>query len=244
MTLLEIEKAAAALLSDGDLAVTTADFTVGGFDLGLSLLNQIRRQAELLHDFNFNRKLVTVTVNSITGGSLDSAVLYGTATAADIKTIINVGQFDTNGNLIPVDWGTTESSLSRQIEDNPWGGGIRYPTDGQVAAYPNGRRRFTITNNAIYFWPKTETSENLTIGLEAYIFQVDWAATTETDVWTTKGSAYLMYSLIVQLNNRFKFYVPRTEGNLAPPQTLANEALASLLAWDIFKYNQFRRDRR
>lgn len=339
MTILEIKSAAAALLSDAGAPVAVADFTVGGQDMALLLLNQIRLNAELANDFNFQRKLLTLNVDTVTGGSLPDAVLYGTATTVDLKTIIDIGEFDTNLNLRPIEWTTVEESLERQRDENPYYG-LRYPTDGQIEAWPSGQRRLTVANDKIYSWPKTEApSQTLAIGVEAYVFSAEWstasntvvvtngtgvttinttyyrhgmynsfplfvnlsntstpatlyyiwnsgtawnintlpgtvganyhsfistsqspagsyvghgtftgtalAAASETDttsdIWTTKGQQYLLWQLVVELNYRFKFYVPRTEGNLASPTQLAAEGLEKLIQWDIYKFEGHRR---
>jgi hypothetical protein len=322
----------------GYLGKTVADLTVNGEDLALSAMNQVRQQAEMLHDFNFQRKLLTLTVDTVTGGSLDNAVIYGTSTGVTVKTILDIGQFDEWGNLRPQSWTTVEDSLNSQRVEYPYGG-IRYPTDGEFAAGIGGPRRFTIANDSLFVFPKTETAEILTVGLEAYVFSNDWTASSDTvtvtgatgvtgvnttyyphgtyngyklyislsensnpgtlyflwhtganwvintlvgtsganyryltstsqspagdyvgvgsytgtgtavltntdttsDIWLTKGSAYIQWATIVYLNNLCKEFVPRQEGNLPPPQTLADTALATFITWDIYKYEGFRR---
>lgn len=324
-----------------------SDLTVNGEDLGLAALNQVRLTAELQHDFNFQRKLLTVSVNTATGGSLDTAVLYGTATLAKIKTIVDVGLFDQFGNFIPQEWTTVAEGLARQRATNP-GTVVRYPTDGQVLSGPSGQRRFTVVNDKIYTWPRAETGETITVGIEAYIFSDDWEGTTtiavtgatgdtdfnttyylvgayngkglwvnvnpltaandgsvgrmlwwkETgfwvmstgndfnglgtnnyasvsssattpggltfvgagtvhgtivagaatssisstnDVWTLRGNQLLEWGAIIQLNYRFKTFVSRQEGNVAPPAELMQQGLQALLDWDVFTFEQFRR---
>lgn len=332
MTLLQIETACAAYLEK----TAVGDFTVLSHDLFLNAVNQAKMNASLLHDFNFQRKLLTVNVDSVTGGSLGSAVIRGTATTVDLKTIIDIGQFDAFGNFVPTEWTTTEDGLNQQRSENPYSG-IRYATDADASMGPAGRRRFTVTGDTIYSWPKTEVSETLALGIEAYVFDAEWtatdlltstltvtgtlspdiaasdynatglihngspvyfsatknyliylassgavgviadafpetnlavywahlgttlpgtyathaggstgtatvAATTATsDVWTTKGAQYLQWATIVQLNHLFKQFLPRQEGNLPPPQTLADAGLQNLITWDIYKYEGFRR---
>lgn len=326
MTILELKTAAASYVGR-----TVADLTVNGQDLALLALNQVRLNAELLHDFNFQRKLLTLNVNSVTGGSLDDAVLYGTSTTASVKTVIDLGQFDDFGNLRPVDWTTTEDGLERQREDNPFSG-VRYPSDGDAVSSPWGGRRFALTGNNVYSFPKSETSETLPIGIEAYVFSSDWTtasntvtvsggdagtngifrrygiynsktlfingnlyvlwfnttqwvisyfdglggspttfysltstsespagtytahgtwsgspvatsaeADTTSDIWTTHGQQYLLWGTVVHLNQLFKEFVQRQEGNLPPPQALADQGLQNLITWDIYRYEQFRR---
>lgn len=239
MNLSEIKSAAAAYLGK-----ETENLTVNTVDLGLVALNQVRKNAELNHNFGFSRKLLTLSVDGSTGGSLDAAVEYGTSDVLEIKTLVDVGQFDEANNFIPVEWTTTEESLGRQRMDNP-GSVVRYPSDGQAVAGPWGTRRFNFVGDKVYFFPKPIEAQTFTVGLIAYTFFPDWddddLSNEVEDIWTKHGSQYLLWATVVQLNNLFKEFVNRQEGNLPPPSELAEAGLESLIQWDIFKYEQFRR---
>lgn len=96
MTLTEIRKAVAALMTK-----SVSDFTVDSQDLFLFAVNQVRREAELSHDFEFSRKVVGLTVDGVTGGSLDDITLSavragslsvaGTLNAAITGTYVRAG---------------------------------------------------------------------------------------------------------------------------------------------------------
>lgn len=239
MNLLEIKTAVANYFGKA-----LADLTVLSQDLFLVAANQVRRQAELQHDFEFTRKLVTVTVNGVTGGSLDDAVLYGTATDVDIKSIIDVGLFDNDTNLRPVEWTTVAESLERQRQENPHTA-PRYPTDNWYQSGPNGQARFDFTGSTVYRFPK-DSSNNFTLGMEVYTFHTDWVAgdlggTPVTDTWTKYAAQFIQWGVIVHLNHLYKEFVARTEGNLPPPSQLRDEALAAFIAWDSGRYEQNRR---
>ena len=245
MTLLEIRSAVAAYLKR-----EPSELTVDGVDLGLAALNHARQRAELLHDFEFSRKLATVSVHGVTGGSLEAVVEYGTTTPTlAVKTLVDVGVFDDDGNLQPVEWTTVADSMRRAREDNSFGV-PRYPTDGQAIATFHGRARIVFSANSIYVVPKV-ADQTYALGLEAYFFTPDW---TDADLasndsvaghpWNTRGSEYLMWQGIVELNNLYKEFVFRQEGNLPPPEKNAEAALAVLREWDIYSYEQFRRHRR
>lgn len=243
MTLFEIRNAAAAYLHrDAD------ELEVNDVDLGLSALNQVRQNAEQANDFGFTRKLLALTVDGVSGGSLDDAVEQGTTSPpVEVKTVVDVGTFDADGNFCPAEWTTVAESLNRQRADNPHYV-TRYPTDAQAVTGPMGWRRFVFSGNKVFWFPKTP-NVTFDVGLEAYTFTPDW---TEADLdenntgaydgpWTQKGSQYLLWSVIIHLNQLFRDFVFRQEGNLPPPQTLADQGLQSLITWDIFKYEQFRR---
>lgn len=251
MTLYEIKVAVAAYLEK-----VIDDLTQQDVDLGLIALNHVRQVAEMNNDFNFTRKLLQVTVDGVTGGSLDTAIEYGAADlnggppTIPIKTIVDVGTLDTSGNFRPAEWTTTEDSLNRQRADSPYYT-PRYPTDAQAICGPNGQQRFTFAGNKVFFFPKT-TDLSLTVGIDAYTFTPDW---TEDDVqrdspfvydgpWTQRGSQYLLWATVIHMNHLFKGFVFRQEGNLPPPQVLADTGLASLQTWDTFMFEQFRRHSR
>jgi hypothetical protein len=239
MTLNDIRNAAAAYLHR---AVT--DFTVNGVDLSLFALNQIRRTAELQNDFNFTRRLMTLFVDGTVGGSLSGAMDWFTQQPYEIKSIVDVGQWDQDRNLNPVEWTTVAASLDIQrMEGSP---PFRYPTDGQAMSGMNGAPRVVFSGDTVFLSPKAP-GQDFEIGFEVYTFSQDWTIddyTTSPDPWASKGSQYLMWMLVIHLNQVFKDFVFRQEGNLPPPQTLADQGLAALIAWDIFKYEQSRRHNR
>ena len=89
VTLYEIKVAVAAYLEK-----VIDDLTQQDVDLGLIALNHVRQVAEMNNDFNFTRKLLQVTVDGVTGGSLDMATEYGDVSLEpvtyQVKTIVDV----------------------------------------------------------------------------------------------------------------------------------------------------------
>lgn len=222
------------------------NLTVNTLDLFLAAVNQARMVAELNNDFEFTRRLMTLTVDGVTGGNLATAVEYGTSNIYEIKTMLDVGQFDTDGNFIPVEWTVTEDSLNRQRSNNPMTI-VRYPTDAPSVTGPLGWRRFTFSGNKVYTFPKAP-GVTFNMGFEAYTFTNDWLTyappTSPSDpdaLWLSKGAQYLQWQTIIQLNQLFKDFVFRQEGNLPPPQDLATQGLEAIKTWDAFRYTQFRR---
>jgi len=233
----DIKKATASYLQ-----LDVADLTQNGLDLFLVAVNQARAEAELLYDFEFTRTLAELSVDGSTGGSLVNTVLYGTATAVEVKSIVEVGIFDTYGNLLPVEWTTIAESLERQRVNPHYR--RRNVTDGNTLE-PPGRGRFTFAGDRVLFFPKT-AGETFLLGMEIYAMTTDWdadtlAETTATDPWLSKGSSYLQWRSIIHMNYFNKQFISRQEGNLPPPQELADRALASFREWDVFRFEQFRR---
>ncbi len=203
MTLSEIKSAVAAIFGR-----TTGDLTIAGQDMFLVAVNQIRREAELLHDFEFSRRLVTLTVDGETGGSLDNAVIKGTATLVKTKTVIDIGLFDDDDNLRPSEWTTVSEGLERQRTNRNYRI-PRYPTDQDLRSGSCGPNRFEVSGNTIYKYGKSTT--DFPIGLEVYSFSDDWTAGSlnPTAVVTGTLSPNLTgtYSYVGMLNGYPLFYV-------------------------------------
>jgi hypothetical protein len=93
MTLLQLRSTLAAYLQK-----TVPDLMVNGVDLSLLALNNVRRMAEMLHDFEFSRKRVTVTLDGLDGGTLEDVIQAGSPTC-EVKTVIECGIYDDNWNV-------------------------------------------------------------------------------------------------------------------------------------------------
>jgi hypothetical protein len=310
----------------------------------LMALNNVRRQAEMLHDFEFSRKHVTVTVNRRSGGTLLDAVQEGSP-SVEVKSVIECGVYDDNFNVQPVEWTTISESLERTRQVKP-GFAPRYPTDSSMFLEHVGLPRIAFVGDDIWCIPTGALDEDFDLEIEAYTFQQDWdsftdsvtvsgvtnpvavnttywqygiynsrplyiniqfvspgalyviwwdgvgewrvtamadlgvatppnrlgmTATTMTPsgayspkgswtasttgwgtvnmiagsdtggVWLSKGSQYLLWAGIVEVNHMAKEFVFRQEGNVPPPEKLRDDALETFRSWDSFKYEQDRR---
>ena len=344
MTLLELRSTLAAYLQK-----TVPDLLVNGMDLSLLALNNVRRKAEMLHDFEFSRRRITVTLDGLDGGTLDDAIQEGSPTC-EVKSVIECGIYDDGWNVHPVEWTTVAESLERQRMMKP-GFGPRYPSDGEATTGSYGAgmdlQRIAFCGNDIWCVPTRQKGKLFDLEIEAYTFQQDWLATSDsvvvTDVlgmdgvngtywpygifnqrplyinvidsapppstmlraiwwdasgewritsvnfigadpptvvnyqsmtatsmtpggqytghgawaglgtvtmapgsdtggiWLSKGSQYLLWAGIVEVNHLCKEFVFRQEGNLPPPEKMAEEALEVFRQWDTFKYEQTRR---
>lgn len=182
-TILELKSTIA-----GILGVTVNDFTVNGIDFGLTALNAVRLHAEQGNDFEFQRKTLSLSVNTLTGGSLENAVIQGTSTPATIKTLIDVGQADTNGNFVPLEWTTRAESHERTRGENRYGSrSLRYPSDADTQVFVGGRRRVMLDNDRVSLFPMGTVSENVTVLLDCYVYSSDWT-TAESVVVSGVGT--------------------------------------------------------
>ena len=137
----------------------------------------------MLNDFEFSRRRVTVRVDALDGGTLDDVIQAGSP-ECEVKTVIDCGIYDDNWNVAPVEWTTVSESLERQRQVKP-GFGPRYPTDGSattVDGFDNGSRRIAFCGNDIWCVPTGTQGDFFDLELEAYTFQPDWTATSDSAV--------------------------------------------------------------
>jgi hypothetical protein len=162
------------------LQKTVTDLTINGADLSLLALNNVRRQAEMVHDFEFSRKHVTITLDGLSGGTLDDAVLEGSP-SVEVKSVIECGIYDDFWNFQPVEWTTVSESIERQRQLKP-GFGPRYPTDWEATTGTSscGMRRVAFQGNNIWCVPTGKSGEEFDLELEVYTFQQDWTSTSDS----------------------------------------------------------------
>lgn len=210
-------------------------FTVGGQDLLLVALNSVRKQAELVHDFEYSKVSVDLVVDDVIGGDLSDAVLSGTDDGVDVKSVIQVGIVVT-GDVVPARFSTTTSiakeHLHRRWPRDRWD--QRYPDDAECKDGRYSRSRVLQFGSKLFRYPFGTTGEQTTLTLEVYKWFADYAEDEDEDLFTKHGHNYLKWAAIIEVNHLFKRFVPRQEGNLAPPTGLADQALQALIAWDEY----------
>jgi hypothetical protein len=175
MTLLQLRSMMAAYLQK-----SVPDLTINGADLSLLALNNVRRTAEMLHDFEFSRKHVTVTIEGMSGGTLDDVVQEGSPTC-EVKSVIECGIYDDKFNVHPVEWTTVSESIERQRQMKP-GFGPRYPSDGEATTgcYGMDLQRIAFCGNDIWCVPTGQRGQFFDLELEVYTFQQDWTSTSDS----------------------------------------------------------------
>lgn len=164
-----------------------SDLTENGVDLFLLALNTVRLGAELNYDFEFTRRAVSVSVNGVNGGSLETAVLTGTSTPVKVKQVIDLQLKDSAGNLFPVEWTTKVESLERMRNDMPYAGASYLFADDDNCGQ-QGEPRFEVSNQTIRHYPHTTSTESETVYLEAYVFSPDWSSLADYVVTHVSGS--------------------------------------------------------
>lgn len=167
------------------------------------------------------------------------------STFSKVKEIVAVSRMRPDGTYIPLDFARADIPIERdrtelEFSDNlfPY---LRYPSDAQInsrgtssSMIQRGRRV------EIYPFYASNDDTTFSVRLEAYGLLKDYTAanlldTNPTDFFVEYGNQFMQWSIINELNYYFKTFVPRTEGNLSPPEQKATDAWRDLLLWDTYQ---------
>lgn len=195
---------------------------INGQDFLLLALNNARRSAERLHDFQYSMTNVTLSIAS--GGSdvLDS-----------VKRVSDVMLPVAGGDFLPIELITNDewnSRVTRYVGTQPYDA-TRTLADYGIAsvnpvAYQQGR--------TIALVPAAQFSFPIAARLNVVKFLDDYTDDADTDFFTTFAPDYLQWAAIMELNKYAKTFVPRVEGTLPETsvQTFMATAYAALIEWD------------
>lgn len=235
MTLAQLSKVAASYLE-----VTEADLTKNGVNLFLIAANNARKNAELLHNFEYTRISASLDIVGAAGGALSSATyLAGTATAG-VKEIVNVTLTNSAGSRYPVSFTRSDIAIERErVEQNLDYNQSRYRSDADaVSIY--GYSSVTQRGGNLYIYPLSPTdSQTSTIYIEGYGWLPDYVdadllTSTPKDFLLQHGASYMQWETIIELNYFIKRFVPRQEGQLSAPERSRDVAWRNLLLWDSY----------
>jgi hypothetical protein len=222
------------------LRVDPSVFIVNGVDLFLTAVNSARRSAELRHDFEYSR--VEATVNLVaTGVSLKDAVITQGEAIAGLKSVVSLRQFGTDGLFYPLDFTRFDIALERDRSElelrDMWG--QRYPSDQRLNYY--GTNVGVVQRGQkLYPYPSFTSFDptNVTLYIDGYGLLRDYGTfdpgTEPEDFIVQFGLEYLQWATICELNTMLTTFVPRQEGNLAPPTAERDSAWHDLILWDSY----------
>ena len=218
-------------------------------DLFLMAANNARKEAELMHDFEFTRVIATLTLSGNAGGRLADAVIAGDTTPSSwngIKEITALRRMRPNGTYIPLDFTRADIPVERErteleFSDNLWPSN-RYPSDADLLARGTASS-IVQRGHTLFLYPgfteaASDTAVDLTIEGFAWLpeyAEVDPAASEPEDFIVAHGYAFLQWAIICELNQIFQKFVPRQEGGLPPPEKQRDAAWQRLLVWDSYQ---------
>lgn len=195
---------------------------INGQDFLLLALNNARRSAERLHDFQYSMENISLSIANVGSDVLDS-----------VKRVSDVMLPVAGGDYMPIELITNDewnSRVTRAVGTQPYDA-TRSLTDYGLAninpvAYQQGR--------TISLAPAVQFTFPVAARLNVVKFLDDYTDDADTDFFTAFAPDYLQWAGIMELNKYAKTFVPRVEGTLpeASVQTFMATAYAALLEWD------------
>jgi hypothetical protein len=240
MTVGQIKKSIA-----NKLQKDVCDFTINEVDELLVAMNNARLFAEQTHDFEKSKKLVELTISSPQGTDLSQALLWGTTTPVKVKSILNVCIAGDDGSLRPIDFRKRDTVLAEMRKVRRVGAQYfmgRYPPDWTTLenATDFSVREVMQYANTVLMRPMLQSGTgSLKLVMEAYTWYDDYThVALYEDFFTQVGFNYLIWQGIVEGNHLFKEFVFRQEGNLPPPEKMADKYLNALIVHDLYQVDQ------
>lgn len=159
------------------------------------------------------------------------------------REVVAVTRTRADGTHQPIDFTRQDIAIERdryelELSDDFWPIN-RYPSDADVLA---GAANSTVVQagNSLYLHPKDVTA---TTPLSVNLYGIGWlkeytaadlTASDPVDFIVEHGHQWLMWSVVKEVNFRWKTFVPRTEGNLGPPDQERAIAWRNLVLWDSY----------
>lgn len=233
--------------------VPISRFTTQGIDLFLDAANGVRKNAELLHDFEDTRFTRNLDIAGNLGGDfsgVDLSVSFNGVVpngyCKKIKQIVAVRRQRPNGVYIPLDFTRADIPIERErteleFSDNMWPEN-RYPSDADLLA--RGTSSSVIQRGmSLFIYPGFTvgaTDTTVTVTLEGHGWMKDYttvnaAPTVPEDFIVEHGFDFMKWGIICELNPIFQKFVPRQEGGLPEPEKKRDDAWQRLLLWDSYR---------
>lgn len=197
-------------------------------DLVLVAINNARRSAQYLHDFNAQKVEAQIAVDASEGGLISSAKLIGTDIPVALKELITFSVLR-DGQYRPI---YHRPKKNHQAEIQLFDSVRNYDRYPSVeSSRTTSSSEVIIFGDRVYFSPsKTET-----LFIDGIAWLPDYTNDSPPDIFLTHGAEYLQWAAICELNYFTQTYSPGLDGNLGPPTKARDQALQRLIAWDIMR---------
>lgn len=209
---------------------------------------------EILDNFTGSPLWVKASTVSVEGSYTASTGATGTATVAfsngileSIKEILSISRVNSDNSRTPLDYTRLDLQRERDRSEqeldtfNWWE--QRYPSDA-TRSVGSSIAQIVQRGTKLFIYPlaapdQTTSDADLAVELEVQCWLRDYVTadlsdSAATDFFCSYGHQYLMWAIICELNYRFKIFVPRTEGELSPPEKMMAMAWNDLLLWDTY----------
>ena len=192
-------------------------------------INAARKWAERDHDFDCYRTTVRGVV-PVTGAGLDwqgsLTGFYDSPTTYKLKIIEQVYLVGNDDGLFPIRH-FNKKVHSQKVMDEPDYGG-----EETEAARLGYRTQGLVHGKRLFLTPMGD--QNVNVALDGVAWASDYSADGDTDWIMDHGSDFLFWRAVVEVNHATKIYVYRQEGNLQPPEKMADLAYATLVQLDSY----------
>jgi hypothetical protein len=216
------------------------DYVQNRVDLLLEAINESQQGAQQLYDFEYSKVVVDALVDLTTGVPISPLPLHGTATDVEVKKVLRAYVVDGYGNPRPIKFIGRESQFTDVTQR--WEGIPTpfAPTQRDMPSYPTFNEMYLVQQGQTLFLYPTVTGTSAQNPFPIYLDVIRyWPEYVDADYQLSNvdflmefGDGFLKWDAICQLNTFSKEFVPRQEGNVAPPTDRRDEAWKDLLAWD------------
>ncbi len=215
-----------------------SDFVVNGVDLLLGVINESHEYMQQQYDFEYATVSVDAQVSIANGVPISPLYLHGTTTYVTVKKVLRAFVADGFGGVRPIKyvsrsyviddvkqrWDGIPLSFAPSIRDMP-----NYPTFYEIYLCQIGQTLMVYPTSRVIV-----PADPLPVFLDVIRYFPDYLTDDQdnSDFYLQFGSTFMKYDSICRLNPRVKEFVPRQEGNVAPPTDERDKAWQDLLAWD------------
>ena len=219
------------------LQAEVQDFFIDGVDLLLDQINESHREMQMQYDFQYSRVTVDALVDLLNGVPLTPLPLHNTTNLVTVKKVLQPWATDQQGNDRPLKF--VDRDWQREDLRERWYGIPTpfAPVQRDIPSYPTFYETYLVQMaQTLFLYPSSTViwpQNPVPIFLDVIRFFPDYDNSDDNpDFLIQYGSDYLCWDTVVRLNPLMKEFVPRQEGNVAPPTDLRDAAWAKLLAWD------------
>jgi len=201
-------------------------------------------------DDSTNHWIKTSDLTNPVGTYTANGTNTGTATIAvtetvSLKEVVAFSRTLSSGLRIPVPFASISGAIERDrvIEESTgfYVGQVRFPSDADILAR-NGYMTVAQRGRRVYIRPQQSVSaEPIDLIVEGYRWLPEYTAAMVSDTnaaaqdfFLQYGTTYMQWAIVCELNYMLKNFVPRTEGNLSPPEQAREDAWRRLLLWDSY----------
>ena len=213
------------------------DYVVDGVDMLLDQINESHRDMQTQYDFQYSRVTVDALIDIQNGCALTPLPLHGTQNLVSVKKVLQPWATDASGNDRPLKF--VDRDWQREDLRERWYGIPTpfAPVQRDIPSYPTFYETYVVQMaQTLFLYPSSTVifpQNPVPIFLDVIRFFPDYVDDDDNpDFLMQYGSDYLTWDVVCRLNVFNKEFVPRQEGNVAPPTDLRDAAWAKLIAWD------------